>query len=135
MCQQSCSCLLFQTISPNSNKKAFKKKFTFTCLHFTNFEPPIARKQRRSKEVMRAYEFLVFIADQRKATMLLSRSNQVVQEYRSILGDPGADRGASDKVKTGGKNCSSNFVPARFDFVFRPTICPWVSWRGWNRSR
>ena len=54
-----------------------------------------------------------------------------------ILGDPGADSGAEDELKAKwvGKKLTSKsmkalllveFFPACFDFVFSPTICPWV---------
>ena len=43
----------------------------------------------------------------------------------------GAVSGTEDKVKTGGKKFDEpkyvEFFPARFDFVFGPTNCPWVS--------
>ena len=46
----------------------------------------------------------------------------------AILGDPGADSGAQNEVKTGGKKFDeqvlSYFFPAHFDFVFGPTNCP-----------
>ena len=53
-----------------------------------------------------------------------------------ILGDPRADSGDEDKLTAGGKKFDKQkyeltfarrIFPAPFDFVFAPTIYPWVS--------
>ena len=62
--------------------------------------------------------------------------SNLANSRESILGDPGVDSGAEDEIKTGGKNFDEQKherkmlvegFPARFDFVFGPTIYPWVS--------